>query len=103
MAAKSVAGGSEMAEQKRGWIQPGISVGNIANAIIVLLALGAGWARMEAALGDHDRRIDDLETADKSLTSDRMREARDMADMKADMRWIRSTLERLERDLKRGE
>ena len=92
-----------MAEQRRGWIQPGISVGNLLVLGAMIVSIAIGWARLESGLADHNRRIRELEQADKLLVSERMREARYMADMKADMRWIRVTLERLERDLKRGE
>lgn len=89
-----------MAEPRRGWIQPGISVGNVLVLISMFVSVAVGWARLESGLAEHNRRIQELEAADKSLVSERMREARDMADVRADMRWIRSTLERLERDLK---
>lgn len=44
-----------------------------------------------------------LEGTDKSLMNERIKKARDVADMKADMRWIRVTLERLEREWKSRE
>lgn len=89
-----------MAERTKGWIQPGVSVGNLIVLGTMLVTLTAAWGRMEMGLADHDRRIVTLEDSDKTLTVERMKEGRDMADLKADMRWIRATLERLERDLK---
>ncbi|MEO1110088.1 MAG: hypothetical protein AAFX90_19415 [Pseudomonadota bacterium] len=92
-----------MAEQKRGWIQPGISVGNVIVLVSMLVSVAVGWARLESGLAEHNRRIQELEQADKSLMNDRMDEARDLANMKTDLRWIRVTLERLERDWKSRE
>lgn len=77
-----------------------MSVGNLLVLGAMVVSISLGWARMENGLAEHNRRIQELEAADKSLVTERMREARDMADMRADMRWIRSILERLERDLK---
>ncbi|MEP1576247.1 hypothetical protein [Roseibium album] len=92
-----------MAEQKRPWIQPGISVGNVIVLGAMLVSIAIGWARLESGLADHDRRIEELEASDKALVKDRMVEARDLADMRADMRWIRDTLVRLEREWKARE
>lgn len=92
-----------MVEKTKGWIQPGISVGNLLVLATMLVTLTAAWGRMEMGLADHDKRIVVLEESEKALTAERMKEVRDMADLRADMRWIRATLERLERELKARE
>lgn len=89
-----------MAEQKQGWIQPGISVGNLIVLASIGVSLAVGWTRLETGLESHDHRIAELEDGAKAMVAERMKQNGDMADLKADMRWIRVTLERLERDLK---
>ena len=76
-----------MAEQKRSWIQPDISVGNLLVPGEMIVSIAIGWARLESGLADHDRRIEELEVSEKSLMKDRMAEARDLVGMRADLRW----------------
>lgn len=82
---------------------PGFTYGNLVLFVTIVVSVAGGWARVESGLADHDRRILELEDTDKSLMNERIKEARDVADMKADMRWIRVTLERLEREWKSRE
>jgi len=89
-----------MAEQKQGWIQPSISWGNLIVLASIGVSLAVGWTRLETGLENHDHRIEELEDGAKAMVAERMKQNGDMADLKADMRWIRVTLERLERDLK---
>lgn len=88
-----------MAEERKRWIEPRVSLGNILVLVTIVSGLAAGWARLESALSYHNERIVELEDGAKALMNERMREARDVADMRADMRWIRDSLARLERDL----
>ncbi|TYC48696.1 hypothetical protein FMN50_26970 [Rhodobacterales bacterium] len=89
-----------MPDSKQSWIQPGISVGNVIVLGTLLISLAVGWTRLEAGLEDHDDRIIKLEQSAEVQIAERIKQGSDMADMKADMRWIRLTLERLERELK---
>lgn len=89
-----------MAEQRKRWIEPRISLGNLIVLGAMIGSLALGWGRLETGLAYHDERIQDLEEGAKMQTAERLKEARDVADMKADMRWIRDTLQRIDRDLR---
>jgi hypothetical protein len=105
MAAKRVDGGSEMPEQKSRTFENRMSTGNLINIAIVIAGFAAQWGFMQSQVNDmresFDKRIEKLEEGSEELFAERMREARDIAEMKANMHWIRNTLERLEQDLKR--
>ncbi|MGX1496895.1 hypothetical protein ACSSV1_001931 [Labrenzia sp. MBR-25] len=93
-----------MAEQKARMVDSRISLGNVLTILALVIGFGVQWGMFSSDLRsvreDYGRRITDLEEGWKSLGQERIREVRDLADMRADMRWIRATLERLERDLK---
>lgn len=89
-----------MAEQRKGELFPGFSYGNVMVLAAMGVSIALGWGRLETGLAHHDRRIQELEDAGDRLMTERMREARDVADIKADMRWIRLSLERLEGEFK---
>ena len=59
-----------MAEQRNGDVWPGISRGNLLTIALLLCSLVAGWTRMEAALADHERRIEDGEKNLKEVLRD---------------------------------
>ncbi len=81
-----------------------ISLGNVLTILALVVGFAVQWGMLSSDLRslreDCGRRITDLWEGWKALGQERIREARDLADMRADMRWIRATLERLERDLK---
>ncbi len=89
-----------MAETRTGFIEKRISLGNLIVLATIIGSLALGWGRLETGLAHHDQRIRDLEESSRARMAERIREARDVADMRADMRWIREALQRLERDLK---
>jgi hypothetical protein len=93
-----------MAEQKARMVDNRISLGNVLTILALVVGFAVQWGMLSSDLRslreDYGRRITDLEEGWKTLGQERIREARDLADMRADMRWIRATLERLERDLK---
>lgn len=96
-----------MAEPKPKMFDGRISAGSLITIALVISGFAVQWGVMRAEIAamreSYGQRIEELEASDKSLFKERMREARDVADMRADMRWIRSTLERLERDWKSRE
>lgn len=94
-----------MAEQKTRWIQPGVSVGNLIVLVSMLIGLAMGWARMESALGEHERRIGENASEVKELRQEQRTFSMGFAELKTDLRHLldemsrtRQALERLERE-----
>lgn len=94
-----------MAEQRNGDVWPGFSRGNVLTIVLLLCSLAAGWTRMEVALTDHERRIEDSEAELKEVRRDQRGFEAGFAGLRSDMKHLlsevsrtRQTIERLERE-----
>lgn len=88
------------------WLNPQISIGNILTVLSVAVALVVGWVEMTGAVRDValeqnrlnarvsvvENRFDDMLT---SLHSDRVANTRALAEMGADIRYMRQAVDEL--------
>lgn len=87
-----------MAETKPRWIQPSVSLGNLITIGVLLASVAGGWAKIESGLAAHERRIAELEESDKETRAREIDQIRLLAEMSADLRYLRAAFERYDND-----
>jgi len=87
-----------MTEQLKKMLRLDISIGNLVTIATVIVGLTAGWTQLRAdqdgmkeAFGD---RLKELEVSDKERSRRELNQAQMLAEMRADIRYLRETVER---------
>ncbi|MDD7908686.1 hypothetical protein PUV47_02045 [Pseudovibrio exalbescens] len=81
-----------------GWLRMDISLGNIITIGGMLVGMALGWGQLQSKITEHTRRIDKLEQAESDRLSERVVQVQLFAEIRADIKYLRQAIERLERD-----
>lgn len=90
-------------ETKRLRWDPTITAGNLITAATTLFALLAWGFAIEAKVGEHDRRIDVLESERRRDNADAMHTRETLAGLKAEVTGVREGVARIENRFSRQE
>lgn len=83
-------------------IRKDISLGNIFTIITFVIGLTAGWTQLKADQATLDKRITDLEQDRRERSRQDLLMAQTLTEMRADIKYTRLAVERLERDGSNG-
>lgn len=87
-------------ELRRRW-RPEISLGNVLQIGAMVVGLAVGWTQLradqDAMRSEFERRVSTLEAISKERANRDLQQVQMLAEMQADLRYVRAQLDRLER------